>query len=168
MGRRQRRPRSCRRLQELCLRSDRPHPRAEVWATRGCEAVLAECEAAAAGYPRIQPIHLGAQSRPHAPIFARVRRSCGPVSVRKNRTHADTHRCFSSSHRSSNICFRVSVCSASAVTLPSNSSRWSSTLSLRLVWFRDDRHVSATINAAATEKRNPSASAFAPFSIALV
>ena len=40
-------------------------------------------------------------------------------------------------------------------------------LPLRFVWLREERYVSPRISAAATVKRNPSAIAFAPLSIAL-
>ena len=78
-----------------------------------------------------------------------------------------TYRCFSSSSLSSNPPTSTSTFSFSFPSCICSSSSCSSTLSRRLDWFRDERHVSPMMRAAATVKRKPSASALAPFSIAL-
>lgn len=78
-----------------------------------------------------------------------------------------THRVDSSCIRSSNVDVIISRRVVSSATFVPSSSNLSSTPSRRLVWFRDDRHASPIMTAAATEKRNPSARAFAPFSTAL-
>ena len=78
-----------------------------------------------------------------------------------------THRNFSSCISTSLPFIKLSTRAVNSVTFVPNSSSWSSTLSLRLDWFREVRHVSPRIRAAATANRKPSAMALAPFSIAL-
>jgi hypothetical protein len=78
-----------------------------------------------------------------------------------------TYRSTSSRSRSSHWAANPSILVDSSFTLVPRTSSWSSTLSRRLDWFRDVRHVSPSIRAAATVKRKPSARVFAPFSMAL-
>lgn len=79
----------------------------------------------------------------------------------------NTYRIDSCVNRSS--CCRVSASSRvfKPSTLDLSSSNWSSTVSLRLLWLREDRYCSPRMRPAATAKRKPSASVFAPFSMAL-
>ena len=78
-----------------------------------------------------------------------------------------TYRIDSSVNRSS--CCRASASNRvfRPSTLDLSSSSWSSTVSRRLLWLREDRYCSPNMRPAATAKRKPSASEFAPFSIAL-
>ena len=78
-----------------------------------------------------------------------------------------THRIFSSRISASLASIKLSTRADNSVTFVPSSSNWSSTLSLRLDWFREDRHDSPMMRAAATANRKPSAMVLAPFSIAL-
>jgi len=91
-----------------------------------------------------------------------------PISTTLSSMRANSSfRIFSSCHRSSYCPPMISTRALSSCNLFDNSSSWSSTLSRLLDCDRDERHVSPKINIAATEKRNPSARALAPFSMAL-
>ena len=76
---------------------------------------------------------------------------------------AVTHRIFSSRISTSLPSIKLSTRANNSVAFVPSSSSWSLTLSLRLEWFREDRHDSPKMRPAATANRKPSAMALAPF-----
>ena len=131
----------------------------------------------------------GGPQTPPSRHAGRCRRSStGPVisprSCAQTVAPRESQRCAVNRERSGTTHFALSMSSCSSTLLTFSSSRRiiacaftnrssrssmrSSTSSRRLVFEREVRYVSAIIRPAATENKKPSASAFAPFWIALV
>ena len=92
--------------------------------------------------------------------------SCQP-SQRKKSGSKTGYLCLSYSSRSSTPAKDWSNLEERSWMRVERPSSFSSTSSRRFDWLREERHVSPTIISAATPNKKPSASAFAPFSIAL-